>query len=108
MTHLEEVGVVGKEEPLASARRAVWSMLNADDAGIVSKSAQGLAKVMTVIVTVFDEACLTASKKKIESMLQRRLDQTPPAPSLKIKAAGQRYKQMTEFLYLDVIYPRRR
>ena len=39
-------------------------MLYADDAGIVSKSAEGLAKVMTVIVTVFEAAGLTVSEKK--------------------------------------------
>ena len=39
--------------------RAVWGMLYADDAGIVSKSAEGLAKMITVIVTVFEDANLT-------------------------------------------------
>ena len=37
-------------------------MLYADDAGIVFKSMEGLAKVMTVIVTVFEEAGLTVSE----------------------------------------------
>ena len=44
-------------------RKAVWGMLYADDAVIVSKSAEGLAKMMTVIVTVFEAAGLTVSKK---------------------------------------------
>ena len=39
LVHLEEDVVVGKEMPLACVRRAVWDMLYADDAGIVSKSA---------------------------------------------------------------------
>ena len=41
---LNDAGVVGKEEqePLACVRRAVWGMLYADDAQIVSKSAEGL------------------------------------------------------------------
>ena len=34
--------VVGKEVPLAYVRRAVWGMLYAVDAGIVSKSAEGI------------------------------------------------------------------
>ena len=52
LVHLEEDVVVGKNVPLASVRRAVWGMLYADDAGIVSKSANGLAEMMTVTVTV--------------------------------------------------------
>ena len=42
--HLEEAGGIGKEEPLACVRGAVWGMLYADDAGIVSKSAEGSAR----------------------------------------------------------------
>ena len=47
LVHLEEdLGEDGvKVEPLACVRRAVWGMLYADDAGIVSKSAEGLAKI---------------------------------------------------------------
>ena len=50
---------------------AVWGMLYADDAAIVSKSAEGLAKMMTIIVTVFEAAGLTVSGKKAEIMLLR-------------------------------------
>ena len=71
LVRLEEDVVVGKEVPLACVRRAVWGMLFADDAGIVSKSAEGLAKMMTVIVTVFEAAGLTVSEKKTETMLPR-------------------------------------
>ena len=76
----------GREVPLASVRRAAWGMLYADDAGIVSKSAEGLAKMMTVIVTVFEAAGLTVSEKKTETMLLRTSDQTPPANPLIIEA----------------------
>ena len=68
MLHLEEdleenaAGV--SSDPLACVRRAVSGMLYADDAGIDSKSAEGLAKMMTVIVTVFEAAGLTVSEKK--------------------------------------------
>ena len=52
LVHLEKgLEENGAGDPLACVRRAVWGMLYADDAGIVSKSAEGLAK-MTVIVTV--------------------------------------------------------
>ena len=41
-----------KQKPLACVGRDVGGMMYADDAGIVSKSAEGLAKMMTVTVTV--------------------------------------------------------
>ena len=65
LVHLEEdLGEGGvKVEPLACVRRSVGGMLYADDAGIASKSVEGLAKMMTVIVTVFEAAGLTVSKK---------------------------------------------
>ncbi|CAB1116848.1 unnamed protein product [Ectocarpus sp. CCAP 1310/34] len=43
----------GGETPLDRVRRAVWGMLYADDAGVVSRSAEGLARMMTTIVEVF-------------------------------------------------------
>ena len=76
-------------------------MLFADDAGIVSKSAEALAKLMTLIVTVFETAGLTVSEKKTETMLLQTRDRTPTAPSL--VAAGQRYRQTTQFLQLGGI-----
>ncbi|CAB1121287.1 unnamed protein product [Ectocarpus sp. CCAP 1310/34] len=77
-------------------------MLYADDAGIVSKSADGLARMMTIIVEVFRE--LTVSERKTETLVMRvkekqRPPPTPPPP-LTIEAAGQRYAQTTEFRYL--------
>ena len=45
-------------------RRAVWGMLYADDACIVSRSPQGLAKMMEVIVEVCRAFALTVSAKK--------------------------------------------
>ena len=53
---------------MACVRRAVWGMLYADDATIVSRSAEGLAKVMTVIVTVSEAAGLTVSERTAETM----------------------------------------
>ena len=52
-------------------RRAVWGMLYADDAGIVSRSPAGLARMMTVIVEVFGAFGLTVSEKKTETLLMR-------------------------------------
>ena len=75
-------------------------MLYADDAGIVSKSAEGRADTMTAIDTVFEAADLTVSEKKTATMLMRTPDQAPRTPPLIIAAAGQRYRQTTQFLYL--------
>ena len=65
-------------------------MFYGDDAVNVSKSAEGLAKMMTVVVTVFEAAGLTMSEKKTETMVLQTPDQTTLAPPLVIEAAGQR------------------
>ena len=75
-------------------------MLYADHAAIASKSAEGLAKTMTVIVTVFKAAGPKVSDKKAETMLLRTPDQAPCTSPLVIDAAGQRYRQTTQLLYL--------
>ena len=85
---------------MSCVRRAVWGMLYADDAGIASRSAEGLAKMITVIVTVFEAAGLTVSERKTENMLLRTPGQTSLAPPLVIEAASQRYRQTNQFLYL--------
>ena len=76
---LEENAAGVSSDPLACVRRAVWGMLYADDAGIVSKSAEGLAKMMTVIVTVFEAAGLTVSENT-ETMLLRIYRTRHPVP----------------------------
>ena len=96
---LEENAAGVSSDPLACVRREIWGMLYADDLGIVSKSAEGLAKMMTVIVTVFEAAGLTASEKT-ETMLLRTLGQAPCTSPLVVETAGQRYRQTTQFLYL--------
>ena len=75
-------------------------MLYADDAGIVSESAGGLAKIVTVIVTVFEAAGLTLSEKKTETMLLRRANQAFRTSPLVVEAAGKRCVQTMQFLYL--------
>ena len=79
MVQLDDAGIVVtvEQEPLARARRAVWGVLYADDAGTVSKSAEGLAKMTTVIGTIFEAAGLPVlSEKKTQTMLLRTPDQT--------------------------------
>ena len=63
---LEENAAGVSSDPLTCVRRAVWGMLYADDAGIVSKSAEGLSKRMTVVVVVFKAAGLAVSEKKTD------------------------------------------
>ena len=75
-------------------------MLYAEDAGIVSTSADGIAKMMAVVVTVFEAEGRTISEKKAETILLRTPSQTTLAPPLVIEAAGLRYKQAAQFLYL--------
>ena len=82
-------------------------MLYADDAGIVSRSPAGPARIMTDIVEVFGAFGLTVSEKKTETLLMRAPEKaqqpgetsTPPLPALEIAAAGQKYHQVV-FVYL--------
>lgn len=59
-------------------------MLYADDAGIVSKSAEGLAKMMTVIVTdvvaLFEAADVGVSEQKTNTTLLVRTQEAPNIP----------------------------
>ena len=94
-----EDGRPRKEGTLEMVRRAVRGMLYADDAGVVSTSPRGLTRMMGVIVVTCQEFGLTVSEKKTEAM---HLWSHPHTTSnaLRIEAAGQRYKQTTEFVYL--------
>ena len=65
---LEENTAGASSDPLACVRSAGWGVVYADDARIVSKSPEGLAKIMAAIVTVFEAAHLTVSEKT-ETML---------------------------------------
>ena len=73
-------------------------MLHADDAGVVSKSADGLAR-MAIIVEVFREFGLTVSERKTEALLMRVKEKqpAPPPPPLTIETARQSYAQTAEF-----------
>ena len=59
-------GPGGKEEEEVVHR--LWSMLYADDVGIVSRSSQRLEKMMTVIVTAWSAFGLTVYQAKTEIM----------------------------------------
>ena len=95
-----EDGIPRKEGTLEMVRRAVWGMLYANDAGVVSTSSRGLTRMMSVIVVACQKFGLTVSEKKTEVM---HLWSHPHTASnaLRIEAAGQRYfKQTTEFVHL--------
>ena len=97
---------MGAGTPLERARRAVRGMLYADDAGVVSRSREGLTRMMTTrswkCVGAFG---LTVSEKKTETLLMRAPEKQPkkggsPPPPLVIEAAGQKYTQTAQFRYL--------
>ena len=95
-----EDGRSRKEGTLEMVRRAVWGMLYADDAGVVSTSPRGLTRMRGVIVVTCQEFGLTVSEKKTEAMHPWSHPHTA-SNALRIEAAGQRYnKQTTELLYL--------
>ena len=79
-------------------RRTVWRMLYGNDAYTVSRSRQGLANMMEVIVEVCQAFSPTASAKKTETMCMpppRR-----PRTMVRVEAAGQILKQVQSFTYL--------
>ena len=76
-----------------------YGMLYVDDACIVSRSRQGLAKMMKVIVEVCRAFALTGLAEKTEITMCM----PPPRTSrtmVRIEAAGQIYKQVQSFTYL--------
>ena len=70
----------------------------ADDACIVLRSPQGLAKIMGIIVEVGRAFALTLATKKTATMCM------PPPRTLRtimrVEAAGEIYKQLQSFRYL--------
>ena len=94
-----EDGRPREEGTLKMVRRAMWGMMYADDAGMVSTSPRGLTRMMDVIVVACRKFGLTVSWKKTEAM---HLSSHPSTASnaLQIEAAEQRYEQTTEFVYL--------
>ena len=105
VVYLEEEAGVATGTPLKRVRRAVWGMLYADDAGVVSRSQEGLTRMMTTIVEVLGAFSPTVSEKKTETLLMRAPEKQPkkegsPPPPLVIEAAGQKYAQTAQFRYL--------
>ena len=76
----------------------LWGKLYTDDAGIVSRSSEGLERMMTVIATACSSFGLTVSEAKTEIMCLQTKD--GGKVSFTINAAGQAYKQTIEFVHL--------
>ena len=69
LIHLQEQPTkIGPETALECVRRAIWGMLFADGACIVSRSPRGLGRMMAVFAEVFDTFGLTISESKTETM----------------------------------------
>ena len=99
LVHLKEPSTsAGPEPAMDYVSRAVWGLLYADDACIVSRSPQELAKIMEVIVEVCRAFALTVSAKKTETMFIP--PQRTPRTMVRIEAAGQIYKQVQSLTYL--------
>ena len=81
-----------------AAKRVLWAMLYADDAGIASQSQASLEKMMTAIVEVCAAFGLIVSEKKTVTMHMR--PPTMKAEAVAVEAAGQRYSQVDTFVYL--------
>ena len=83
---------MGPEPSMDYVRPAVWGMLYVDDACIVSRSPQGLAKMMEVIVEMCRAFALTVSAKKTVTMCMP--PPRTPRTMMQIEATGQTYKQV--------------
>ena len=86
----------GKEEEEEVQR--LWGMLYADDAGIASRSSEGLERMMTVVVTACSAFGHTVSEAKTEIICLQT--NSGGKVSFTINAAGQVHEQTIEFVYL--------
>ena len=78
----------------------LWGMLYADDAGVVSRSAEQPRKMMEAIVVVCAAFGLTVLEAKTEIMCLRAKRMPEPTVTFSVEAAGQVYNQTNEFVYL--------
>ena len=93
LVHLKEQPTSMRlESTMDNVRRAVWVMLYAVDAGIVSRSPQELAKMMEIIVEVCRAFALTVSVKTIE--IGCIPPPRTPRTMVRVEAAVQIYKQV--------------
>ncbi|CAB1098869.1 unnamed protein product [Ectocarpus sp. CCAP 1310/34] len=88
----------GKKTTVVTDAEALWAMLDADDAAIVSRSPESLEKMMSVVVRMAGLFGLIVSEPKtdIMCMLPKGIEERP----FTVSAAGQTYKQTDRFVYL--------
>ena len=99
LVHLKEPPTsMGPEPATDYVRRAVWGMLYADDACIVLRSPQGLAKMMEVIVEVCRAFALTVLAKKTETMCMP--PPRKPPTMVQVEATEQIYEEVQSFTCL--------
>ena len=99
LVHLKEPPTsMGPEPAMDYVHRAMWGMPYADGACIVSRSPQGLAKTMKVIVEVCRAFALNVTAKKTEAMCMP--PPRKPRTMVRVEAGGQIYKQVQSFAYL--------
>ena len=99
LVHLKERSTpMGPEPAMDYVCRAVWGMLYTDDACIVLRLPQELAKMTEVIIEVCRAFALTVSAKKTDTMCMP--PPRTPRTMVRIEAAGQIYKQVQSFSYL--------
>eukprot|EP00752_Nemacystus_decipiens_P001316 g1306.t1 len=91
-------GKGGKTGTVVVDAEALWAMLYADDAGVVSRSTESLGKMMSVIVRVAGLFGLMVSepKTKIMCLLPKGMEECPFA----VSAGSQTYQQTDRFVYL--------
>ena len=94
----EQPSKVGPGTALECVRRAIWGMLYAEDACIVSRSPRGLGRMMAVFVEVFGTFGLTITESRTETMCM--LIPRAPATKTVFNATWQQYRQTTPFTYL--------
>ena len=92
-------GRPGEEESLKVSWRAACGMLYVEDAGVVSTSPRGLARMMSVIVVVYQELELTERKRTKAIYLWS--NPSTALNALRSEEAGKRYRQITKFVYLS-------
>jgi hypothetical protein len=79
----------------------LWSMLYADDAGIVSKSEAGLTSMMNIIVQATSQFGLTVSEDKTKTMyVAKEKELKVRKVEIVVTAGGQSYGQVEHFTYL--------
>ena len=103
LVHLgKKRGVGGRGEATAGESvqaTLLWSMLYADDAGVVSHLSDQLRKMMGVIVVVCAAFGLIVSEAKTEIMCFRTKGMPESTATFSVETAGQVYNPTNEFVY---------